>query len=211
MKPIHWLYAAVAIAAVIALTAWAPVGATKGAMNGSNVMVMMKDGHGSGVHIGNGFVVTAGHVAADAKTMKIRFEDGQVAEAEVLWANQDYDIAVLRYKDRGQAASSALSCTVPARGDNLTAVGNPTVFEFLTMRGYVAGVQFKFGPWKEVIPLDMTIIHGMSGGGVFNANGDVVGISVGTGIMQVGFGGSWIRIGIVVPGKTVCDLMGRIA
>lgn len=57
----------------------------------------------------------------------------------------------------------------------------------------------------------MTIIPGMSGGGVFNANGDVVGISVGTGIMQVGFGGSWIRIGIVVPGKTVCDLMGRIA
>lgn len=207
MKPIYWLYGAIIFAAILALTACTP----DIKRSSPDLRVEANGGHGSAVHIGNGYAVTAAHVVGTVAKASVKFGNGQEAEAEVLWRNVEYDIAVIRYVDKGQAGKAALSCSIPQIGDNVRAVGNPTVFEFLTMRGYVAGTLFSLGPWREVVPVDMSVIPGMSGGAVYNDADEVVGISVGTGATSLGFGTSWVRIGVVVPGKTVCDLMGRSA
>ncbi len=51
----------------------------------------------------------------------------------------------------------------------------------------------------------------MSGGPVFDAQGSVVGLSVGTALWPIGMFPTWGRIGLVVPGLKICELMGRVA
>jgi len=206
MKPHHWIALAIIVLATFALSACSRAPAT-----GPNVMIKVGDGHGSGVFIGNGIIITAAHVVGANGTVDLLLDDGTEMKGRVLWANTQYDIAAIRPDDSSGMAWANLSCTVPQNGEEITAVGNPTAFKFLTMWGKVAGTLDEMLPWLEAVPVDMTVIPGMSGGGVFNARGEVVGISVGTAIMPFGFGATWLRIGIIVPGKTVCDLMGRVA
>jgi len=50
----------------------------------------------------------------------------------------------------------------------------------------------------------------MSGGAVFDTDGDLVGINVGAAVQPFGFGGSFVGISYIVPGDVICDLMGRV-
>ena len=173
-------------------------------MNGS-IMVMMKDGHGSGVHIGNGFVVGGPRRGRCKDASKIRFEDGQVADAEVLWSNPDYDIAVLRYKDRGGLGRPLSPCTVPARGDNLTAVvtNGLRVPDHARLRGW-RPVQVRPVERGHPARYDDHPRH-VRRRRLQCQRRRRRDIGRDRHHAKVGFGGSWIRIGIVVPGKTVCD------
>lgn len=56
---------------------------------------------------------------------------------------------------------------------------------------------------------DLTIIPGMSGGPVMDGAGMVIGLSVGVATVPLGMGASIVRIGLVISGKTICDLMAR--
>lgn len=177
------------------------------ALPGSTVKIVMEQGHGSGVHIGNGYVVTAAHVVVD-KVPRIKLDDGSEQDAVVLWANKAHDIALLR--TASTMSASSLDCRVAANGEYVTAEGNPTVFEFVSSAGRIAGVERAFGPWVRVLPVDMTIVMGMSGGPVFAADGRVVGISVGVLVAPVGFAASLTGFGAVVPSAAVCELLARV-
>jgi S1-C subfamily serine protease len=60
------------------------------------VKVSVAEGHGSGVNIGNGYIVTAAHVPGEAATVKIKTSGGKEFDADVLWVNHVYDVALLR-------------------------------------------------------------------------------------------------------------------
>lgn len=203
---------AVAVLAMIALlvgafaytpafTSAAPI------LPGSTVKIVMEQGHGSGVHIGNGYVITAAHVVGD-KAPTIKLDDGSEQDAEVMWTNKAHDIALLR--TASTMSASSLDCRVAANGEHVTAEGNPTVLEFVSSAGRIAGAERTFGPWVRVLPVDMTIVMGMSGGPVFAADGRVVGISVGVLVAPVGFAASLTGFGAVVPSAAVCELLARV-
>lgn len=170
------------------------------------VKVLVGEGHGSGVHIGDGYILTAAHVT-QGKTVKLRLTDGTEIEAETLWENRAYDVALLRTQAR--VAVAPLACRTAALGERLTAHGNPMVLEFVSADGKVAGAAREFGPWKSVLPVDMTIVMGMSGGPVLDANGNVVGISVGVLLGNLMGFPSLTGFGAIVPSSAVCTLMGR--
>lgn len=199
--------AAMAIILAVSLGAVEPPPVHKA---GSIVKIIEGKGHGSGVHIGDGFIVTAAHVVGDAKETEIKLDDGVTRKAEVLWSNKAYDIALVRTGPDGLAVSH-LSCRVPDTGEVITARGNPTILEFVDSYGRVAGGDRKFGSWQSVFVTDITTVPGMSGGGVFDADGNLVGITVGVLVAPAGMFPSLSGFGTAVPGSTVCGLMGRLA
>lgn len=181
------------------------------------VKVELAGGHGSGVHIGGGLFLTAGHVAQDAggKPIMIRTSDGKARQAEVLWVNGDYDLALLRVTNFGQIETANLSCRGLVAGEDIYAEGNPANLDFVRTYGHVAGGARQSGPWRDVVVTDMVIIPGMSGGPVFDQDSRLVGIAVGVmtpALVQaplIGAVPSLSGIGYIVPATDACMLMGR--
>lgn len=161
---------------------------------------------GSAVHIGDGFLITAAHVVGQNKSMLVKGDDGRVIDREgvVLWANRDYDIALIRV-DRPKLKTAPLSCAPNFTGQGVRAFGSPMDVEFVYTSGTVVGAARAMGPWASVLPVDGTVIYGQSGGGVVDANGNVVGIAVGLMPTQYGIA----AFGFVVPAAAVCDLLAR--
>jgi S1-C subfamily serine protease len=181
----------------------------------SNLLLSDKDGHGSGVYIGGGFVLTAAHVPGEEKTMDAKAEDGSTRTATVLWSNHLYDVALMHIDDGSHFEVSPLSCAPTVVGQHVRSFGNPSDLEFVWTSGEVIGEPRKiFEAWAEAVPVDMTIIPGQSGGGVLDDDGQVVGIAVGvmTADMQTGYGmysTSVTGIGYIVPSTTICMLLAR--
>ncbi len=175
----------------------------------ATVKVILKNGHGSGVHIGNGFVLTAAHVTGDTATVELKTKDGKTRPADVLWVNKTYDIALLRTSPEILPAAH-LDCRLVSDGTIIEAVGNLQKIEFVSAYGRIAGEPRAQGPWKSVFVTDITTVQGQSGGPVF-ADGDLVGITVGVMAAQAGFSSSLVGFGFVVPSSDVCALLGRMS
>lgn len=182
------------------------------------VKVMYEQGHGSATHIGGGLFITAAHVVdGQEDSPTLIFENGTETQGEILWADTTYDVALISAPHLSdtyattlpQQPYSTLFCDTPSVGDEIKMMGNPMNLNHISTWGRVAGAAQEVGPWGNVIPVDGTILPGMSGGGVFNEYGDFIGVNVGVMVASIGFGGSISGIGYVVPGTTVCKLLGK--
>ncbi len=175
----------------------------------STVMVSDDAGHGSGVHIGSGFILTAAHVVEDRDSMTVTDSDGNAQAATVLWRNKAYDVALIEAADASNIATSQLACHPHLQvGQSLYAVGNPLNLKFVRTYGRVAALIEDRKPWHMSFIADMTIIPGMSGGPVFDAIGRVVGLAVGVSSMP-NFAGVPALLGTsyIVPSDAVCLLL----
>jgi S1-C subfamily serine protease len=159
-----------------------------------------ENSHGSGVHIGRGYVLTAAHVADHPVTAIDT--NGVSHDTEVLWVNTKYDLALLRIDGKG-VASRELSCRYLDQGEPLSFEGNPLDIGYTTTYGLLAQSEIKASEpeWAEANIVSAPMVPGMSGGPTYDRHGYLVGINVGT---MRGFG-----LGIIVPGRTICKLMVR--
>lgn len=175
-----------------------------------SVKVVLPNGHGSGTHIGEGYVVTAAHVVGDKKKVALKTDHGNQRYADVLWVNKEYDVALLRTNPVGLQAAH-MSCRMLAKGDAIRAEGNPLNLEFVSTSGKISGEARELTPWKMAYVTDMTTVMGASGGGVFDEFNNMIGVTVGVAAAAVGPQGtpSLTGYGMVVPSSVVCMLMGR--
>lgn len=207
-KASSWLIAAMAILLVIAAGSLIAATPAKPLIDRDAVVkVRVAGGHGSGVHIGGGYVLTAGHVATDNATVTVMRSNGGEMDAEVLWSNHGvgaYDVSLLYAPEMIGEASASLSCAPYYWGQDIIIVGNPRGTEFATTWGKVSG-QFSTDfntVWRDIAVIDISVFPGVSGGPVFDAvDGAVVGLLVG------GYRGSGYAV--MVPGSAVCHMMGR--
>ncbi|WP_176074313.1 S1 family peptidase [Brucella intermedia] len=176
---------------------------------GFTVKIETESGHGSGFHIGDGFIVTAAHVLKSAKKITIKSDDGDTRDGEILWVNETRDIGLVRVENPYRLKTANLSCRTPAANESISAPGNPMGLEFVTSHGHVAGTARQAGFWKSVFVTDMTVVPGQSGGPVVAANGDVVGVTVGVALFPLGFSASLTGFGYAVPALEVCNLLAR--
>lgn len=175
----------------------------------SDVKVLLDQGHGSGVHLPGNFYLTAAHVVANpSKRLDLKFRDGSIRKARVLWANKQLDVALL-YADGTGVESANLSCREVAELEPVTLKGNPTIMEFVTSTGKVAGVTRGLGQWERALIVDATILPGQSGGPAFDAKGDLIGLVVGVATVGGGFSFSMTGYGFIVPGPSICQLLAR--
>lgn len=183
---------------------------------GSTVILENDGGHGSGVYLGNGIVLTAAHVVG--KQLRMRTDHGGTSPVTTMWVDKLHDLAAVRIDDARESAriqSAELSCKLPKEGDELTFAGNPVDVEFVKTFGRVAGPPVLFAENPFVIPVSGTIIQGMSGGPAFDKHGRVVGINVMVILTPVQGGPRMLPmvadggIGFIAPTRTLCLMMGR--
>lgn len=175
----------------------------------STLKIITNTGHGSGVHIGNGYILTAAHVVDGSASIRVRATHNGEEPAELLWLNKAHDVALLRSDHLKGVDSSPLSCKPVGVGQSVKATGNPGPLEFITSWGRVSSDEAKRGNWKSSIIVDLTIAPGSSGGPVFDTHGNVVGLVVGIALMSHGFSSSAIPYSYVVPGQAICSLLAR--
>ncbi len=160
---------------------------------------------GSGVVVTeSGMVLTSYHVVADAKRVEVRFHDGHMAEATVVQAFPEKDLAVLRPKsipDDLPAATLGSSREL-APGSEVVAVGFPFGIGPSVSAGVVSGLDRHFvSPDRKqsldkLIQFDAAANPGNSGGPLVNMDGEVVGIV--TAILNPNQSGTFLGIGFAV-------------
>lgn len=150
-----------------------------------NKDVDIESGVGTGVVIkDDGTILTNFHVIAGAKKLRVTFFDGTEAEATVIGAQPEKDLAVLKPQKIPDDLEPAVlgSSQQLTSGDGVVAVGFPFGIGPSVSAGVVSGLnrQFKTPDGKQVltglIQFDAAANPGNSGGPLVNMSGEVVGI-----------------------------------
>jgi len=174
----------------------------------------------SAVYIGSGYFLTAAHILDDAQSqVLIETNLGQSAVVDILWNAVEYDITLLYYENYQDLEINQfpINCEPLSYGTELRFIGNPTDAEFITTWGRVSSYAITNDDniWSRVIPVDASIIPGMSGGAAVDEQDRLRGIIVGTLRSIVGISNfgtpvpSFTGISFIVEGADICHLMGR--
>lgn len=156
------------------------------------------------VIIDNGTILTNLHVVTGAKKIRVTFFDGHESTADLIGAQPENDLAVLRAQslpDDLQAATMRGTADLMP-GDQVLAVGFPFGLGPSSSGGIVSGLKRQFrSPSGEkltnLIQFDAAANPGNSGGPLVTMDGAVVGIV--TAILNPGDAGTFIGIGFAMP------------
>ncbi len=139
---------------------------------------------GTGVIVNGeeGLVLTNAHVIAGGQSVYVHLLDGREFEADVVGAEPDFDLAVLKIRGAKNLPTVRL-----AKGDDIMsgetviAIGNPFGFAHTVTTGVVSGtgrsVRSNDGIYTDLIQTDAAINPGNSGGPLLNLLGEVIGIN----------------------------------
>lgn len=160
---------------------------------------------GSGVIVGSsGIIVTNNHVIAEGDEFTVALADRREFQAEVVLADEQTDLAVLRIDPKGEklpALGFKDSDTVEV-GDLVLAVGNPFGVGQTVTSGIVSALartQVGVSDYQFFIQTDAAINPGNSGGALVTLDGKLIGIN--TAIFSRS-GGS-VGIGFAIPANMV--------
>ncbi|WP_422348242.1 trypsin-like peptidase domain-containing protein [Flagellimonas sp.] len=166
-------------------------------------------GTGSGVIISpDGFIVTNNHVIANASQLEVTLNNKKTYEAEVIGADSNTDIALLKIDVDRPLPYLAFGDSDNSRvGEWVLAVGNPFSLTSTVTAGIVSAKARSLGRNQSFIQTDAAVNPGNSGGALVNTNGDLIGIN--TAITSQT--GSYVGYAFAVPSniakKVVEDIM----
>ncbi len=156
--------------------------ATEGTVTGSFARQYVTKGAGSGVIISaDGYIVTNHHVIENANSITVTLRDGTTNyKATLIGSDEDNDIALLKIDAEGLSPATFGDSSSLAVGDYVVAIGNPLG----TLGGTVTdGIISALAREVTIEDKNMTLLQtnaqispGNSGGGLFNANGELIGI-----------------------------------
>ena len=162
---------------------------------------------GSGVVIHeNGYIVTNAHVVAQASDVHVIFADGQTAEAQVVSADPEHDLAVLKidtalplpYVTLGRSDDIMV-------GETVVAIGNPLGLRHTVTAGIVSALdrELRFSrdlTYSGLIQTDAAINPGNSGGPLLNVDAELIGINT-------AIRGDAQNVGFAIPVDRLWDLL----
>ncbi|WP_444425518.1 S1C family serine protease [Ruminococcus sp.] len=154
---------------------------TESVVTGSFAQQYVQQGAGSGVIISqDGYILTNNHVINGANSVKVRLRDSTEYDATIIGSDSDNDIALLKVNATGLSPATFGDSNSLAVGDYVVAIGNPLG----ELGGTVTdGIISALARKVTIEDTQMTLLQtnaqvnpGNSGGGLFNANGELVGI-----------------------------------
>lgn len=169
-------------------------------------------GAGSGVIISeDGTIITNNHVIEGAKNITVTLRSGETYEAELIGADDDLDIALIKIDPEDKELTVAVmgdSSTIEV-GDKSVIIGNPlgTLGGSVT-EGIVSALDRTIVVGDQTMTLmqtDAAINAGNSGGGMFNGQGELVGI-----VVAKNYSGEVDNIGFVIPINNALNILGDL-
>ncbi len=136
---------------------------------------------GSGFVIsGDGLIVTANHVIANAETIIVRLSDNDSYQANVLAADKNMDLAIIKIAPKNPLSFLKLGNSETLEtGEWALAIGNPFGLEKTVTAGIISakGRVIGTGKYDNLLQTDASINPGNSGGPLLNTKGEVIGIN----------------------------------
>ncbi len=139
---------------------------------------------GSGVIISGekGLILTNAHVISKGATITVVLQDERQFEAQIVGADPDSDLAVLRIQsDQPLPAIEMGDSDDLMIGETIIAIGNPFGFSHTVTTGVISALHRSIrsgeGVFHDFIQTDASINPGNSGGPLLNVNGELVGIN----------------------------------
>lgn len=132
----------------------------------------------------DGYVVTNNHVVDRAREITVELADGRKLPAELISADAEADLAVLKISDKKPFPTIELGDSSDLMiGEPAIAIGNPMGYSHSVSTGIISALhrdlkdQTDHGALKNLIQTDAAINPGNSGGPLLNAYGQVIGIN----------------------------------
>jgi serine protease Do len=153
---------------------------------------------GSGVIIDpSGLVLTNEHVVSQAANITITLADRRIFEVDVVGADPNFDLAVLKVRGQVQLPTVELGSSADLMpGETVVAIGNPFGLANTVTTGVVSALHRSITAdervYEDFIQTDAAINPGNSGGALLNIEGKLIGVN--TAIYSGGTG-----IGFAIP------------
>ena len=137
--------------------------------------------NGSGVIISaDGYIITNNHVVEGAEEINVILRNGDEYTAELVGTDSKTDIAIIKIDATDLSYAKIGNSDNALVGDFVMAIGNPLGKLGGTVTyGYISALEREItieGKNMNLMQVDAAVNPGNSGGGLFNANGEVIGI-----------------------------------
>ena len=169
-----------------------------------------QSGLGSGVIMSaDGYVLTNNHVVQEADHIEAVLADGRRANARVIGADPESDLAVLKIDLPDLPVMTPSDSDRIEVGDRVLAIGNPFGVGQTVTSGIVSALgrdQLGINTFENFIQTDAAINPGNSGGALVDARGQLLGINT---AIYSRSGGS-LGIGFAIPISIVQEVMNQI-
>ncbi|MFD6444409.1 trypsin-like peptidase domain-containing protein [Promicromonospora sp. NPDC060204] len=178
---------------------------------------------GSGVVLDSqGRVLTNNHVVSGAQTVQVTLSDGSVYDAKIVGTDPTTDLAVVQLTDPPSDLKPAKfgNSDDVVVGEPVMALGNPLGLANTATTGIVSALDRPVTASAEdgsdqvvtnAIQIDAAVNPGNSGGPLFNASGEVIGITSSIATLSSGGGGTSsssgsIGLGFAIPGNLATQI-----
>ena len=180
------------------------------------VKTRKKSWSGSGFHIGNGYVVTASHVAPpeiqQEGEITLTFDQQKMYSAQIFKTDPNIDAAILKIQgDFSNITNVALANSENLElGDTVAVIGAPEGWHDSVSVGRISNMHQSLGAnapsqsWNDVIFVDAKILQGVSGGMCIGTDGLVIGSVIGVIGMLAEYG---VGENVICPANKIMQLL----
>jgi serine protease Do len=155
-----------------------------------------------------GYILTNNHVVENASKIRVKLDDGQMMDAQVVGTDPQTDLAVLKIKGSDLPVIHLSNKDQIQVGDWVLAFGSPFGLEKTMTAGIISakGRVIGAGPYDNFLQTDAAINPGNSGGPLVNLRGEVVGINTMIASQSGGFQG----VGFAIPAAMAEDVYNQL-
>ena len=170
---------------------------------------------GSGVIFSSdGYIITNAHVISglvDEQSLSIKLYNGETYQGKVVGYDSRTDLAVLKIEENNLPYASLVDSSQLVLGQDVIAIGNPLGLGISCSNGIVSALEKEIyvnNVYMTVIQTNAAVNAGNSGGGLFDINGNLVGIV--NAKKGSNYTSSVEGMGFAIPSNTVLKVVNEL-